>query len=209
MSIQAVILNRRTEKVLCDVESYRPVPPEVAERNRKTVLEAVKAAGWAPYHHTRGVAGIPEPWRVHILWHDDVRKAAVYLRDELQNTTKVPKLAAAASVVILVTWLPQFYELAARSDGQVAIDEEHLAAASAMVQNLLLLLTEQGMGTYWGSGGVFRKPEMFDYLGIPRGERLLAALHVEYREMMDPGKERRPGKNRHKRTDAWIREISL
>ncbi|MEM9555709.1 MAG: nitroreductase family protein [Acidobacteriota bacterium] len=209
MTIESVILNRRTEKVLCDIESYRPVPLDVAERNREIVLQAIKTAGWAPYHHLRRADGIPEPWRVHILWHDDVRKAAVYLRDELKNTTKVPRLTVASSVVILATWLPEFYDVASPSAAQVCIDEEHLAAASAMVQNLLLILTEHGMGTYWGSGGVFRTPAMFDYLGIPREERLLAAIHVEYREMMDANKERFPGKNRNRRSEDWIRSVSL
>ncbi|MEM6795503.1 MAG: nitroreductase family protein [Acidobacteriota bacterium] len=195
MTIENVILNRRTEKVLCDVESYRPVPPDIAERNRPIVMQALKTAGWAPYHHVRGVDGIPEPWRAYVLWHDDVHRAALYLEEKLRDGTKVPKLTAASSVVILVTWLPQFYGVESPSPEQICRDEEHLAAASAMVQNLLLILTERGMGTYWGSGGVFRKPVMYDYLGIPHDERLLAALHVEYREMMDPGKTRYPGKN--------------
>lgn len=208
MTVESVILNRRTEKVTCDVESYRPVPADVAERNRAIVLQAVKTAGWAPFHYSRDVEGIAEPWRVYILWPDEVQKAAVYLRDRLNVTTKEPKLAAACSALILVTWLPQFYDSGSRNESQISIDEEHLAATSAMVQNLLLILTERGMGTYWGSGGIFRKPDMFTYLGIPKEERLLAALHVEYREMMDRSKDRKPGKLRNQRCEDWIREVS-
>ncbi|MEM9593412.1 MAG: nitroreductase family protein [Acidobacteriota bacterium] len=209
MTIESLILNRRTEKVMCDVEAFRQVPEDVAERNRKIVLQAIKTAGWAPFHRVRGVDGIPEPWRIHILWHDDVERVARYLRDDLKNRTKVPKLAAAASAILLVTWLPEFYDVESRTDMQVVVDEEHIAAASAMVQNLLLILTERGMGTYWGSGGAFRKPEMFNYLGIPLEERLLAAVHVEYREMMDPGKERQSGKHRNRRSTRWYRDISI
>ncbi|MEM9155980.1 MAG: nitroreductase family protein [Cyanobacteria bacterium P01_F01_bin.33] len=194
---------------MCDVESYKPVPADVAERNRAIVLQAIRTAGWAPFHYPRDVEGIAEPWRTHILWPDDVKKAAIYLRDELKVTTKEPKLTAACSVLILVTWLPQFYDLESKNESQISIDEEHLAASAAMVQNLLLILTERGMGTYWGSGGVFRKPKMFDYLGIPQEERLLAAIHVEYREMMDRSKERKPGKLRHNRCEDWIREVSI
>lgn len=214
-TIETVIRSRKTEKVLCDVEAYRPVPADVAERNRETVLRAIKTAGWAPFHYPRKVAGVAEPWRAHVLWHDDVKKAAVYLRDELKVTTKEPKLAAACSVLVLVTWLPEFYDLESQSasklarEDQLARDEEHLAATSAMVQNLLLMLTAHGMGTYWSSGGKFRESEMFSYLGIPDNERLLAAIFVEYPEMMDDSKERKAGSQRNNRGEEWIREVSI
>ncbi|NEP62779.1 MAG: nitroreductase [Symploca sp. SIO2G7] len=207
--METVIRSRRTEKVLCDIEAYRSVPNDVADRNRKVILQAIKTAGWAPFHYDRNVAGMAEPWRAHVLWHDDVKKAAVYLRDKLKVTSKEPKLAAACSTLVLITWLPEFYHLASRTDTQIARDEEHLAAASAMVQNLLLILTAQGMGTYWSSGGKFRGPEMFRYLGMSDNERLLAAVFIEYPEMMDDSKQRKSGKQRDNRCEQWIREVSI
>ncbi len=88
-------------------------------------------------------------------------------------------------------------------------DEEHLAAASAMVQNLLLILTAHGMGTYWSSGGRLRKPEVFEWLGIPVAERFLAGVFIEYPEMMGQAKERKPGSHRDKRSLAWIRHVEI
>ena len=82
MTIESVILNRRTEKVLCEVDAHRSIPVEVAERNRKIVLQALRVAGWAPFHYERQKTGLAEPWRAHILWHDDVKKVALYLRDD-------------------------------------------------------------------------------------------------------------------------------
>jgi len=213
--IETIIRSRKTEKVLCDIESRKPIPAEVAARNRLGVLQSLKTAGWAPFHYPRNVAGVAEPWRAHVLWDDEVRNAAIYLRDELNTTSKEPKLAAGCSALVLVTWLPESHDQRSQnlpeSNQEVALarDEEHLAAAAAMVQNLLLLLTARGMGTYWSSGGKFREPEMFGYLNIPRNERLLAAVFIEYPEMMDKSKERTPGKLRDKRSEAWIREVSL
>ena len=143
------------------------------------------------------------------------KKAARFLRDELQTTTKEPKLAAASSTLVLVTWLPEFYNPEAQKtsklsrEEQITHDEEHLAAASAMVQNLLLMLTAHGMGTYWSSGGKFRGSQMFDYLGIDHNERLLAAIFIEYPEMMHNSKERKAGSQRNNRCEDWIREVSL
>ncbi|QDT63032.1 nitroreductase family protein [Calycomorphotria hydatis] len=212
--IEQIIRARRTEKVLCDVEAAEPVPPEIAAKHRETVLAAIETAGWAPFHFPRKVNDIAEPWRAHVVWDGRAREAAKYLRDELEVTSKEPLLAAGCSALVLVTWLPEFYDAEVQAastlsrDAQLMRDEEHLAAASAMVQNLLLLLTAHGMGTYWSSGGKFRSPEMFDHLGIPHHERLLAAVFIEYPEMKKDTKTRKPGALRQQRSDAWIREVA-
>ena len=97
-----------------------------------------------------------------------------------------------------------------RKPAQVAVDEEHLAASSAMVQNFLLMLTAHGMGTYWSSGGKLGDPAFFEHVGIHnRGERLLAAVFVEYPETQGDDRERIPGKHRDSRSDGWIREITV
>ena len=214
-TMETIIRNRKTEKVLCDVEAHRSVPADIAERNREIVLQSIKTAGWAPFHYPRKVDGLAEPWRAHVVWHEDAKQAAFYLRDELNVTSKAPRLAAGCSAFVLVTWLPEFYDLESQQaskltrEDQIARDEEHLAAASAMVQNLLLMLTAHGMGTYWSSGGKLRQSEMFDYFGIPNQERLLAAVFIEYPEMMDDSKERKAGSQRNNRSEAWIREVTF
>ena len=213
--VESVIRQRRTEKVLCDVEHRQEVPDAIANQHRQTILNSIEAAGWAPFHFPRKVDGIAEPWRAHVLWENELQQTAVHMRDQLKVTSKEPRLVAGCSVLILVTWLPEFYKTDSRQnspmddEAQCMRDEEHLAAASAMVQNLLLLLTAHGMGTYWSSGGRFRRPEMFEFLGIPTEERLLAAVFVEYPEMMDDTKERKSGAQRNNRSDQWIRQVSI
>lgn len=213
-AVADVIRRRKTEKVLGDVDTAAPVPADIAARNRALVLEAIKSAGWAPFHYPRNVDRLAEPWRAHVVWDAGARRVARHLRDELGTTTKEPSLAAACSALVLVTWLPE--SEAAPSDPAKATpahlrarDEEHLAAAAAMVQNLLLLLTAHGMGTYWSSGGKLRDPAMFRFLSIPDNERLLAAVFVEYPEMRDEARQRVAGKLRDSRSDGWVREVEL
>ena len=74
--IENIIRSRKTEKVLCDVDAYTPVPPDLAAHNREIILESIKTAGWAPFHYPRKVDGIAEPWRAHVLWHEDVQKSS-------------------------------------------------------------------------------------------------------------------------------------
>ncbi|MEO1496278.1 MAG: nitroreductase family protein [Planctomycetota bacterium] len=220
--VETVIRRRKTEKVLADVDAAHGVAADAAvEAERKqTVRDAVLTAGWAPFHYPRNVEGLAEPWRAHVLWREDAHRLARYLRDDLQTTTKAPNLAAGCDALVLVTWLPEAIAEAdaslpgagagpnAASDKQRRRDEEHLAATAAMVQNLLLLLTAHGMGTYWSSGGKLGEPAVFDHLGIAAGERLLAAVFVEYRPDESSAKQRVAGKLRDKRGDGWIREVT-
>ncbi|MEM6259543.1 MAG: nitroreductase family protein [Planctomycetota bacterium] len=212
--MEQAIRARKTEKVLAKLEDHRPVPDGVDALRRPQVLDAVKTAGWAPFHFARQ-AGIAEPWRAHVLWHDQAIKTAHHLRDGLGDGSKLPLLLAGCSACVVVTWLPEFdgqHDKPLKPqviEEQRTRDEEHLAAASAMVQNLMLVLTAHGMGTYWSSGGALRKPHLFDYLGIPKEERFLAGVFVEYPEMMDGPKQRKPGSHRGKRSDAWIREVMV
>ena len=107
----------------------------------------------------------------------------------------------------MVTWLPEDLN-AGREENIQLRNEEHLAAASAMVQNFLLLLTSHRMGTYWSSGGVYKKREVLDSLGVGSGEKLLAAVFIEYPEMMHLERLRKPGAHRDSRSEHWIREIA-
>ena len=213
--VETIIRSRKTEKVVCDIESYRPVPADIAAHNREIVLRAIKTAGWAPLHYQRIEGGIAEPWRAHVLWQDEAKKAAFFLRNELKTTTNELRLTAACNALVIVTWLPEFYNPVAQRTSelprmlQISHDEDHLAATGAMVQNLLLILTAHGMRNCWSSGGKFRGQEMFNYLGIPSNERLIATVFIEYPEMRDESKECQAGSLRNSRCENWIREVSI
>jgi nitroreductase len=213
-TVEQVIHSRKTEKVLSQLEDAKPVPADVDALHRPQVMDAIKTAGFAPFHFAR-TPEVAEPWRAHVLWQEQAMKTAHHLCDELGVQSKEPLLLAGCSAAVIVTWLPEFDgptskpRSAAVLEEQRIRDEEHLAAASAMVQNLLLMLTAHGMGTYWSSGGRLRKPDLFEYLGIPQEERFLAGLFIEFPEMMDDSKQRKPGSHRDKRSDAWVREVGL
>lgn len=210
--VEQTIRARRTEKVLCQTEDAQLIPADIDALRRPQVMAALQAAGWAPFHFAR-TPEIAEPWRAHVLWQDQAIKTTHHLRDELGVQSKEPLLLAGCSAAVLVTWLPEFDQPSDKPRSPAVLeeqrirDEEHLAASAAMVQNLLLMLTAHGMGTYWSSGGRLRKPELFDYLGIPSNERFLAGIFIEYPEMMEGSKQRKPGAHREKRSGAWLREI--
>ncbi|MEM9943498.1 MAG: nitroreductase family protein [Planctomycetota bacterium] len=206
---------RATLKVLGNAQAPIEISHESAQQNDAIVRRSVETAGWAPFHFNRDINGLAEPWRAHILWHQECRQVAGNFFDwftDVQPTNKLPSMLSACGALVLVTWIPQFRTKQGQSpkalnEKQIQIDEEHLAASSAMTQNLLLLLTSHGMGTYWSSGGQFRTEGMFEKLGIDTQERLLGAIFVEYPETQALQLERIPGKLREARDTRWIREI--
>ena len=221
--IAELIKRRQTLKVIGEIESCVKFEADVATRNNENVLEAIRSAGWAPFHYNRGVDDIAEPWRVHVLWHQECQEIARNFHrwfDNVSPSNKLPAMLSACGALILVTWLPQFkpgyrgesLETEEHTiEKQDAIDEEHLAATSAMVQNLILILTAHNMGTYWSSGGQFRTRAMFERLEIQPSERFLAGVFVEYPESRDQPVKRLAGKQRENRCreSSWLREVKL
>ena len=84
---------------------------------------------------------------------------------------------------------------------------EHVAAAGAMVQSLLVGATALGWRSYWSSGGVLRGAPVTGWLGVPEEELSLGAVFLFPAE---GGREVRPGKWRDARGDvaAWARWVT-
>lgn len=218
-SLASIIKQRQTWKVLAPVDEPINHSPEKLQTGDQKLTDSIATAGWAPFHYDRASDGIAEPWRVHVLNQDRCRglaKKFSSLFSDIKPSNKLPSMLSACGALALVTWLPQFSHGAGTSgsdagmekEKQIQVDEEHLAAASAFVQNLLLLLTAEGLGSYWSSGGQFRSKQMFQHLQIPVEQRLLAAVFVDYAPERTPP-ERVAGKLRNNRSDVkqWKRDV--
>lgn len=206
--VDRVIRERRTAKVLADA----PFPEVDA---RRVVEEIVATAGWAPFHRVAarvhqesGLASIV-PWRFHLLDAPACRalRQALLARGD---RSKIPRMLATASALVMATWLPN------PPRGPVtglfeATEEnmEHVAAAGAAVQNLLLAATARGVPNYWSSGGALRDAEAFGWMGIPGGEILLGAVFLFPTDTRDA--EVNPGSHRDRRGAPadWSRWVEL
>jgi len=206
MTVDGVIRARRTTKALAD----EPLP---VEGMRETVEELAAVAAWAPFHrvaarvHTEDGLTSIVPWRFYLVDAAGCRA----LRDELLrrgDRSKIPRLLGAAAALVQATWLPNppKGEHAGLFD---ATEEnmEHVAAAGAAVQNLLLAATARGIPSYWASGGALRGAEAFGWMGIPAGEILLGSVFLF---PSDTGEaEISPGSNRDRRgaPSDWSRWV--
>lgn len=214
-TVQRAVRQRRTFKVIGDSDWPVQISDDLAQRYRRQVLESIRSADAAPFHYDRSCDNIAQPWRVTVLWHETCQKIAAQFYDwfdDVKPGNKLPSMLNACGAVVLVSWLPQF-ETAAPPAGDIAaqkqilIDQEHLAATSAYVQNLLLMLTAANMGTYWSSGGQFRQRSMMDRLEMDPPQQLLAAVFVEFPLTNSDEVTRLPGKLAGQRADAdrWMK----
>lgn len=206
--VDQVIRARRTEKVLAD----EALPLQDV---RRTVDELVAVAGWAPFHrvaarvHQDGALRSIVPWRLHLVDAAGCRalRQALLARGD---KSKVPRMLASATALIQATWLPN--PAKGEHTGLFEATEEnmeHVAAAGAAVQNLLLAATARGIRNYWASGGALRGADAFAWMGIPPREILLGALFLFPAET--DGAEVSPGSHRDNRgaPSDWSRWVEL
>ncbi len=214
------IRRRITEKVLAKA----PLP--VTDLTG-TIRELVAIAGYAPFHracdevHRQSTLAGIEPWRFHILDAANCRRLIDVL--PMENAGKIPAMLAAADALIMATWLPS-QALAGEDPGGATpevtkldhvhfdanlMNLEHIAAASAAIQNLLLAATARGIRNYWSSGGVLRLPSVFRQLGIPTEQILLGAVFLFPQEIGEA--ELATSKLREHRTppENWSRWVTL
>lgn len=190
-TVSDVVRRRRTAKRLLD-PSGRSEPLSAEQSAR--LQQMLEAAGEAPFHkrahdsHRAGPQDSPVPWRFHVLEHAALRALNDWLAERAEAEpdgawgrawgSKIPALLAAAGAVVLVTWLPDPGATPTDPPQLTLGNIEHIAAASAAVQNLLLLAEAAGWSSYWSSGGVLAKPDVFAQLDIPAEQQLLGAIQL-------------------------------
>lgn len=206
------IRRRKTIKVFGQPERPVQLAPAAAERFDQQVRAAIAAAGPAPFHFARNLEGVAEPWRVTTLWWEACRELAAELPGlcpDLKPGNKLPAILSACGAAVLVHWLPASPEEIAEPFKREETNFEHLAAASAYVQNLLLLLTASDLESYWASANLLDSPAVKSRLAVPAGRKLLGAIMVGYPLVETANLERAGGGNREKRSpaSAWSREL--
>lgn len=211
LNLNDILTKRVTSKVLADPKN--PLPPKGLKRSE--IDEWLNFAGQAPFHHQaerghKGDLSSPVPWRMYKFDAAECRALLTYLTENA-DAGKICDMLAACDAMVLATWTPDLPN--GKLDEELLFNGternmEHIAAASAAVQNLLLLATEAGWRTYWSSGGVLRTPQIFNRYGISTTEILLGAIFVYPQDVGDA--EIKKGKlcDARGKTSDWSRWVS-
>lgn len=185
MNILEMLKQRRTHKVIGNLEDV----VSAAELDCSTIDDMLAACANAPFHYAcdrTHKADMPSvvPWRVYKMNAQDCNKLAEFLI-EAGDTTKVPNMLTAAEYMLQVTWLPDEETIINKTAGKdqeafkgTVRNMEHIAAASAFIQSLLLAGEEKNLMTYWSSGGALKSDNVFEYLSIPQNQMLLGSVFL-------------------------------
>jgi nitroreductase len=159
-------------------------------------------AGQAPFHrrcqgHYReygdGSLDSIVPWRMHALDQENCRKLHQEWQEAGIDGAKLSQMLLSALGLVIVTWLPDLPESTDRASSNLFVPSlenmEHIAAAGAVCQNLLVLATDLGLDSYWSSGGILRNPDLYERLGINPHEILIGGLFVFAGEEQQPSND--------------------
>ena len=177
--ISQIIRSRQTSKVLGDIDQ----PLESTGLEREEIDVWLEAAGNAPFHYQaerlhREKLASQVPWRMYKLDAHACRELLSELKISAPEAGKILNMLAACDALILATWTPDQCDADQFMFKGTERNMEHIAAASAAVQNLILMATGAGYRTYWSSGGVLRTPVVFERFDIPLCEILLGAIFI-------------------------------
>lgn len=224
-SVEHIIRERKTAKLLQNPTQCSDLSSKMAAEVRGALQAMIEVAGWAPFHkvaneqaHRQDGMASPVPWRFYVLEKPDCCRVMRFIEQQAEANpeskwtkaagSKVPKLLAGCSALVLVTWLPD-----PPKEGdtpELSLNNmEHIAAASAAIQNLLLVAQGRGWHNYWASGGILREDESFAYLNIPQNQILLGALYLAHPDQ--PHAENIPGGLRNQRGEVseWAKWVRL
>lgn len=173
MSIEQIIKQRVSQK------DFKDKPIEL-----DALIELLDVAVYAPNHKMR------EPWRFILLDAEGkevlLHRYLSHINIDPQAIDKIKKAFHAPNIVIFV--MPHQKEMK---------DEiEDLQAISAVIQNFLLLLTENGMGSFWKTPSFIESDLFKETMGVLENEMIAAWIQVGYPEIESKPKPRQSAKSK-------------
>ena len=143
-------------------EKGRPVPEEVMER-------ALEAAIMAPNHL------MTWPWRFYRVGPEGrAVLASVYVRLKMAGKDANPTIEDRLRDKMMQA--PELVVVSQVLAGEPAREREDYAACATAIQNLMLSLAGDGVGSKWSTSGVMHDPESYQLLGIDREQETILGL---------------------------------
>ena len=149
------------------IQSRRTIHDFIPERvpDQALIRRILEVATWSPnHHHTR-------PWKFYFPGPDSTERICqLHARSSGNN----PR----ASAIRLARWraMPALLIMSCTASEDTVRAREDYAACCCTVQNMMLLLWQQGVGMKWSTNEIIREPEFHKILGIPSGTEEIVGL---------------------------------
>ena len=177
-----------TKAVIEDRRTIRPENFSSRKVHKEIVMELLDSARWAPTHR------YTQPWEFTIFMGESLKELSKFQSSlyrgstskddfKLEKFEKLVNRPLSSSVVIGIGMK--------RDESEKNPEEEEIASVSIAVQNMMLVATAHGIGSYWNTGGVTYQPETKTFMGLEEGDKFLGFLYLGYPEGEWPRKTRR------------------
>jgi nitroreductase len=149
MDFAEIIKSRRT------IHNF--VPDKIPDIT--VIKEAITTACWAPNHH------LTEPWQFYLLEKETVAKVCKLNKEMLIETKGIE-----VSEHKYKRWLqiPGWLVVTCQKSGDEIRYQEDYASCCCAIQNLMLVLWQQSIGTKWSTGPVTFDDRFYDLVWINR-----------------------------------------
>jgi nitroreductase len=168
MSVLELIKNRRSVGLMTQ------------QRPSKEIIERIlEAATYAPNHHE------VEPWKFIVIAGEARVELgnlmATILAEKMPETTSEKAVAALTKEQNKPLRAPVIIVAASLEPSQPkVVDIENVEAVAAGVQNMLLVIEEEGLAAIWRSGGPAYEPRIKEFLGLKPHEHIVGFVYLGY-----------------------------
>ena len=144
------------EKLIAARRTVHQFKPDLLP-DRALLLKAIELACWAPNHH------LTEPWHFYLPG-----KATIKAVCELNRAMVASGKGGRAAEAKYRRWLaiPGWLVVTCRKSEDQARYREDYAACCCAIQNLMLYLWHEGIGTKWSTGPVTVEPRFYEAFSI-------------------------------------------
>ena len=135
--------------------------------DRQIILDGIEVSRWAPNHH------LTEPWHFYLLGEKAMKANVELIRQittENNDANKGDFKAKAAEEI------PGWLVLTCKKSEDEVLQREDYASCCCAMQNLMLYLSEAGVGSKWATSAVAEDKRFYDLLGIDQGQELIVGI---------------------------------
>lgn len=143
-NIATLIKARRT------IHNFKPELPA-----KEIILQSIELACWAPNHH------LTEPWHFYLLGKETIAQIC-----ELKRTLLTKQKDANMPQYERWKKIPGWLVVTCQKSEDESRYREDYAACCCAIQNLMLLLWEQDIGTKWSTGSIIHETRFYDAVWI-------------------------------------------
>lgn len=163
------------------------------------VEQVLEAANWAPTHKRT------EPWRFMVFQGEGLKKLADYQAGMYKKHTPSEKYQEVKYEKLKNNPLKASHIIAIcmkRQANESLPEIEEVCAVACAVQNMALMATALGIGSYWSTGGVTYIDEAKPFFKLEEKDKLLGLFYLGY--IAKPAPEGKRGAIQEK--TLWVRE---